>query len=107
MRAQRASAIALPRQLQRSLGRRREGLKVAASTAAVRRHPQPLMPLQLDPRPEAGFGSALDPGALCPGIVSLMIQHETGLHCGPTPSTCRFAVFHGVTSDEIQSLCAA
>jgi hypothetical protein len=32
--------------------------------------------------------------------VRLMIQHETGLHCGPTLSTCRFAVFHGVTSDE-------
>ena len=99
MRAQRASSIA-PSQLQRSLGRRRVGLKVAASTAAVRRHRQPLMPLQLDPRPEAGFRSALDPGALCSGTVRLMIQHETGLHCRPTLSTCRFAVFHGVISDE-------
>jgi hypothetical protein len=58
------------------------------------------MPLELDPRPEAGFRSALDPGALCSGTMRLMIQHETGLHCGPTLSTCRFAVFHGVTSDE-------
>ena len=98
MRAQGASSMA-PRQLQRSLGRRRVGLKVAASTAAVRRHRQPLMPLQFEPGPEAGFRSALDPGALSHDSVMRLIQDETGLHCGPTLSTCRFAVIHGVTSD--------
>src|SRR5262249_16057191 len=91
--------VGITPQLQRSLRRRRVGLKVAARTAAVRCHRQPLMPLHLEPGPEAGFRSAVDPGALSHDSVMRLIQPETGLHCGPTLGTCRFAVFHGVTSD--------
>src|SRR5512133_376542 len=57
------------------------------------------MPLQLEPGPEAGFRSALDPGAPSRDGVVRLIKDEAGLHCGATLGTCRFAVFHSATSD--------